>query len=100
MKDITVQELKERMSHGDAPYMIDVRESYEHDEFNIGGENLPLGDIMEWSDQLDKSHDEEIVVYCRSGNRSAMACSVLQAKGFSAVRNLLGGVVAWQETDH
>ena len=97
MEDITVQELKARLDNGEPIHLIDVREGYEHDEFNIGGQNLPLGEIMNWSEELDMPLDEEIVVYCRSGNRSGMAKSVLQMKGYHAVRNLAGGIMAWQE---
>jgi rhodanese-related sulfurtransferase len=79
--------------------MIDVREPYEHDEFSLGGQNLPLGEIMQWSSTLDCPADSEIVVYCRSGNRSAMAQSFLHSLGFTAVRNLIGGVVAWQKME-
>ncbi len=96
-EDISVQELKQRLDAGESPFLIDVREPFEHDEFNIGGENHPLGEIMEWSEALALPADQEIVVYCRSGNRSAMAKSVLSMKGFSNVRNLKGGIVAWQE---
>jgi len=97
VEDITATELKQRLANRDQPYLIDVRDDYEHEEFNIGGTNLPLGDIMEWAEQLDMPKDREIVVYCRSGNRSLMAKSVLSTRGFTAVRNLTGGVVAWQE---
>jgi rhodanese-related sulfurtransferase len=85
------------MEAGESPNLIDVREPHEHEEFNIGGTNLPLGDIMEWSESLEMPQDQEIIVYCRSGNRSAMAKSVLTSKGFTAVRTLTGGVLAWQE---
>jgi rhodanese-related sulfurtransferase len=97
MQDITASELKQRIEAGDSPHLIDVRDGYEYEEFNIGGTNLPLGDIMQWSEELDLPQDQEIVVYCRSGNRSGMAKSVLMTKGYSAVRNLTGGVLAWQE---
>jgi rhodanese-related sulfurtransferase len=97
MQDITASELKQRIEAGESPHLIDVRDGYEHEEFNIGGTNLPLGDIMQWSEVLDLPQDQEIVVYCRSGNRSGMAKSVLMTKGYSAVRNLTGGVLAWQE---
>ena len=97
MEDILVSELRQRRAGGDELCLIDVRDAYEHDEFNIGGMNLPLGGIMQWSETLDVPKDQEIVVYCRSGNRSAMAKSVLTSKGFTAVRNLTGGVLAWEE---
>lgn len=97
MEDITHQELRTRIEKGEEIRLIDVREEYEHDEFNIGGENLPLGEILTWSDELEIPKDQEIVLYCRTGNRSGMAKSVLESKGFLKARNLTGGVVAWQE---
>jgi rhodanese-related sulfurtransferase len=97
MSDITVHELKERLGNGEQIMMIDVREPYEHDEFNIGGHNHPLPEIMEWSDALEASPETEIVLYCRTGNRSEMAKSVLFSKGYREARNLIGGVVAWKE---
>ncbi|HLF63432.1 MAG TPA: rhodanese-like domain-containing protein [Saprospiraceae bacterium] len=97
MQDITVHELKERKDRNEHFMLIDVREPFEHEEFDIGGENLPLGEIMSWSEELQVSPDAEIIVYCRSGNRSAMAKSFLTSKGFTSIRNLIGGVVAWQK---
>jgi rhodanese-related sulfurtransferase len=97
MSDISAHDLKKRIDSGDQITLIDVREPYEHEEFNIGGDNLPLAAIMDWSEELNLPAETEIVLYCRSGNRSAMAKSVLASKGFSAVRNLVGGIVAWKE---
>lgn len=94
--DITAAELKELLVSNPTLVLIDVREPYEHDEFNLGGQNLPLGEIMEWSENLHVPMDTEIVMYCRSGNRSGMAQSFLSSKGFTRVRNLVGGVIAWQ----
>ena len=97
MEDITVQELRERQNQGDAVKLIDVREPYEHEEFNLGGKNLPLGEIQSWMSELDSEKESEMVLYCRTGNRSGMAAAFLKANGFAGVRNLSGGVVAWQE---
>ncbi len=97
MADITAIELKERIERKEQITLIDVREPHEHEEFNIGGENLPLGGIMEWSEDLQMPSDTEIVVYCRSGNRSSMAKSLLTSKGYSSVHNLTGGILAWQK---
>lgn len=97
MTNITPQELRARIETRENVVLIDVREPHEHEEFNLGGQNLPLGEIMDWSESLQVPKDSEIVVYCRSGNRSAMAQSLLTSKGFTAVRNLTGGVVAWQK---
>ena len=95
--DATIQEIKEREAAGKKDYiLLDVRESYERDEFNIGGMHIPLGEITASFDKLASHKDEEIVVYCRSGKRSAMAQHLLQQSGFSNVRNLEGGMIAWQ----
>ena len=95
--DITVQQLKEKQDKNDSFVLIDVREQWENDEFNIGGQLIPLGDLMNKIPELESHKNEEVVVYCRSGNRSGMAQQILQSAGFSNVRNLIGGVVHWQE---
>jgi len=95
--DITVQELKERMDAGDSNFvLIDVREPYEHEEFNIGGQLIPVGQVMAAIPSLEAHKDDEIIVYCRSGNRSGMAKMLMETAGFKNVKNLLGGMLAWQ----
>ena len=95
--DATIQELKERESVTAKDYvLLDVREDYERSEFNIGGIHVPLGDLMGSLDKLAPHKDEEIIVYCRSGKRSAMAAQLLGQSGFKNVRNLDGGMLAWQ----
>ncbi len=95
--DITVQELKEKMDRGDQFVLIDVREPYENTEFNIGGQLIPIGSFMATIPELDEHKNEEVVVYCRSGNRSGMAKMLLEASGFTNVRNLLGGMLQWRD---
>ena len=95
--DITEQELKEKLDRGENFVLIDVREPYEHSEFNVGGQLLPIGGFMASIPELEAHKEEEVIVYCRSGNRSGMAKHLLVAAGFSNVRNLLGGMLAWQE---
>jgi len=98
MQAITVEELKARLDAGESLHLLDVREPSEHAEFNIGGVLLPLGKIqvME-TDDIDNLKDEEVIVYCRSGNRSGRASLILETAGFSNVKNLTGGMLAWQE---
>ncbi|WP_347156567.1 rhodanese-like domain-containing protein [Pontibacter chitinilyticus] len=94
--DITVEELKERMSKGEAPVIIDVREDWEYQESRIeGSRNIPLGTLPQRLDDLDDLKDQEVVVQCRSGSRSANAKAYLQQQGFTNVRNLLGGILAY-----
>lgn len=94
--DITTQQLKDRQTTGDDSFvLLDVREDYERAEFNIGGVHIPLGEIGASLEKLISYRDHEIIVYCRSGKRSAVAQSLLQQSGFKNVRNLEGGMLAY-----
>ena len=62
MEDITVTALKKRMDQGESIILIDVREPYEHEEFNIGGKLIPLGELPGKLANLEAHKDEEIVV--------------------------------------
>ncbi|MDF5691074.1 rhodanese-like domain-containing protein [Aquirufa aurantiipilula] len=96
MEDITIEELKERMDNNESLYIIDVREEHEFDEFNIGAQLIPLGELPERLDEIEADKDAEIIVHCRSGARSGRAKEYLSSKGYSKVRNLIGGMLAWQ----
>ena len=65
--DITVQELKEKLDKGEKFVLVDVREPHEREEFNVGGDFIPIGKITSSMDHFAGKEDEEIVVYCRSG---------------------------------
>lgn len=93
--DITVQELDERIKNNESLILVDVREPFEHDLANIGGTLIPLGDLPYQLEQIEQYKDAEIIVYCRSGNRSGNACSYLRAQGFTNARNLVGGITRW-----
>jgi rhodanese-related sulfurtransferase len=93
--DITVNELKERLDAGEDLNLIDVREDYEYDEQNLGGRLIPLGELPDRLDELEDLKDEEVIVQCRSGNRSGKAKAFLESQGFTNVRNLTGGMLAW-----
>ena len=98
MQLISVEELKARIDAGEALHLLDVREPFEHEDFNIGGVLLPLGKIQTLqTDDIDGWKDEEIICYCRSGNRSGQACLILEGAGFTNLKNLSGGMNAWQE---
>lgn len=98
MKTIDVLELKNRISSGEPLNLVDVREPAEHEEFNVGGLLLPLGDIR-FGDtaSIDAFKEEELVLYCRSGNRSGQAALILETMGFTNVVNVVGGMLSWQE---
>lgn len=96
MEDITVQELKERIAKGEKLNIIDVREQFEYDEFNIGAKLIPLGTLPDAMFDMNNLKDKEIIVHCKSGGRSATAKAYLSQNGFTKVRNLLGGMLAWR----
>lgn len=98
MQAITVEQVKARLDAGESLHLLDVREPSEHAEFNIGGVLLPLRQIQTMqTDAIDSWKDEEVIVYCRSGNRSGQASLILETAGFSNVKNLTGGMLAWQD---
>jgi rhodanese-related sulfurtransferase len=98
MQEITVQELKEKLDNAEDFQLIDVREDFEYETSNIGGELIPLGGILIEADKISK--DKPVVVMCRSGKRSAAAIMQLEQKGYTNLTNLQGGILAWaQEID-
>jgi rhodanese-related sulfurtransferase len=100
MEDITIDELKARIDQGEALHIVDVREEYEFDEFNIGAQLIPLGELSDRLDEIEDLKELELIVHCRSGARSGRAKEYLESEGFSKVRNLIGGMLAWQAADH
>ena len=98
MQPISVEELKARIDAGETLHLLDVREPSEHADFNIGGILLPLGKIQTMqTDDIDDLKDQEVICYCRSGNRSGQACLMLETAGFTNLKNLSGGMMAWQD---
>ena len=98
MQNISVTEVKSRLAAGENLHLVDVREPGEHAEFNIGGILLPLGKIQQMQvDDIDNLKNEEVIVYCRSGNRSGQAALFLENTGFKNVKNLTGGMLEWQK---
>ncbi len=94
--DITVEELRKKLRAGEPVVLIDVREPWEREEFHIGGYAMPVGLVPTCWRNLEEHKDHEVVVYCRSGVRSAAAQEFLRTQGFSNVRNLIGGMLAWR----
>lgn len=97
--DITVEELKERLDKGEELNFYDVREEHEYEEDNLGAILIPLGEFPDHLDELEEIKDEEIIIHCRSGARSGKAKAFLEAQGFSNVRNVLGGILAYRELE-
>lgn len=98
MSDISVQELKERIDAGTAPVMIDVREAHEWEMQHLPEvRKISLGTIPAQVQDLAELKDQEVVMICRSGGRSGRATGFLASQGFTNVRNLTGGMLAWKE---
>lgn len=98
MTTITPEEVKQRLEKGEKLNLVDVREPDENAEFNIGGKLLPLGKIRFMEiDDIQNLKDEEVILYCRSGNRSGIAAQILDQAGFANTKNLVGGMLAWMD---
>lgn len=97
MEDITVEDLKARLDNNEKFVFLDVREEWEYEDDNLGAKNIPLAELPNRLDELADYKNEEIVVHCRSGARSGNAKKFLETKGFSKVRNTLGGIIAYRD---
>lgn len=91
----TVAEVKDR----DDVYVLDVREQWEYDEGHIPGVVLiPLAEIPGRMSEIP--NDKEVIVTCRTGNRSGQATDFLRQNGFDNVHNMQGGIVAWEQAGY
>ena len=98
MKNITVEDLKSRLDAGEHLHLIDVREPSEYAEFNLGGQLVPLGLIMNMQlDDLEPYKTEELIIHCKAGSRSMQACMMLEQAGYTNVVNVTGGTMAWKK---
>ncbi|WP_017940601.1 MULTISPECIES: rhodanese-like domain-containing protein [unclassified Thioalkalivibrio] len=89
-----------RVINQDDALVLDVREDNEVASGRIGGaKHIPLGSLKKRMGDIEKYKDKPVVVYCRSGNRSASAAQQLTAAGFEDVVNLQGGIQAWQSAN-
>ena len=94
MKEISVQDLKAMKDSGEDFQLIDVRESYEVETSDIGGEWIPLADIPQSIGNISK--EKKVIIHCRSGGRSGNAVLWLEKNhGFDNLYNLKGGIAAW-----
>ena len=91
--DVSVEQLVVLRGGSATHLLIDVREPHEREICEIGGDLMPLGTIASRLAELDNG--AHIVVYCRSGARSAKAVTAMREAGFENVWNLKGGILAW-----
>jgi adenylyltransferase/sulfurtransferase len=94
MQHISVKQLKEKLNGASGLFLLDVREEFEHENFDIGGTLIPLDQIM--NKAADIPTDKPVIVYCHRGIRSQIAIQRLEAKfGFNNLVNLKGGLLEW-----
>ena len=87
-----------QLMNQDSSLLIDVREANELKDAAIADhKHIPLGSVSGKLGELEKYKDKDIIVYCRSGHRSASACRTLCNNGFEKIHNLKGGIMAWQD---
>jgi len=95
--DITPAQLKNMMDANPGLYVLDVREPHEIAICAIEGTHkIPLGQIAERYTEVPT--DQPVVVHCKLGGRSAQAVELLQSKGYSDIKNVAGGIIAWIDT--
>ena len=94
IKSISPGELKKKFIDGNDFQLIDVREPFEHEEQNIGGELIPFDDLLANVDRI--SSEKQVILYCKVGMRSHIAIQRLQEKyNFKNLFNLKGGITAY-----
>jgi molybdopterin/thiamine biosynthesis adenylyltransferase/rhodanese-related sulfurtransferase/molybdopterin converting factor small subunit len=97
--EITPQQLKARLDSGEDIVILDVREPHEYALCNLGGILIPLGTLQQRMNELNPQ--QEIVVHCKTGRRSAKAVEMLRQAGFKNLANLVGGIDRWAvDVDH
>lgn len=97
IKHVTPQEAVMLINHEDA-VVLDVRENSEFNDGHIAkARHIPLGQLKNRLNELEKFKGKPIVAVCRSGSRSRHACGILKKHGFENVHNLAGGMLAWEQ---
>lgn len=95
--EITPLELAAWLERDDRPFLLDVRNPFEADIATIPGTDrlIPVDRLVDHLNELDSAR--EMVIYCRSGVRSANAVNMLKGAGFRKLKNLVGGVLRWSD---
>ncbi|HSC52806.1 MAG TPA: rhodanese-like domain-containing protein [Phnomibacter sp.] len=97
-KEITSDELRAWTAAGKPFFLLDVRESHEREQWNIGGTWIPMDEVMANRNAIPT--DIPVVVYCRKGVRSAIVIQRLTLRlGITNLYNLKGGISAWDEAE-
>jgi adenylyltransferase/sulfurtransferase len=94
---ITVEELKRKQDAHENFFLLDVREPHEVPIASLGAPLIPVGSIEARANEIADHKNDEVIIHCRSGARSQKAALVLKAAGFTNVKNLAGGILAWAD---
>ena len=98
MREITVQDLADRLAKGEKPFLLDVRQKWEHEIARLPGSFLvPLDELAGRASEIETEKDRLVVCYCHHGVRSLHAALILGAAGFKDAVSLRGGIDAWSE---
>ncbi len=106
IEEIFPWDLEEKLGQENKPFLLDIREPYEFDALHIEGSiNVPRGilesacdwDYEETVPELAAGRNREIIVICRSGNRSVLAAHTMQRMGFKNVASLKTGIRGWND---
>ena len=96
--ETTVTDLHARREAGTSPFVLDVRKPREAEIASLDADQLiPVDELPDRLEELNATKDDEIVIHCRSGARSAKATQLLLDHGYTDVKNLAGGILAWSE---
>ena len=96
VRQIDVRQLAARLAAGEPVYLLDVRQTWEHQTAALPGSCLiPLHELAGRTDEVRPPPDAELVVYCHHGVRSLSAAALLERLGFRDVASLAGGIDAW-----
>ena len=97
--DVTVQEARSLIEDKPDLVILDVRTASEYEEGHIeGAVNIPVQELSARLDEL--SREDELLVYCRTGNRSAQAVDILQDVGFTKIYHMNAGITGWIEAGY
>jgi NADPH-dependent 2,4-dienoyl-CoA reductase/sulfur reductase-like enzyme/rhodanese-related sulfurtransferase len=97
MKGISCAEVHRKVTSGESPFLLDVRQPEEFEQMRLGiGETLmPLGALRKRLNEMPQDKEKEIICYCKISLRGYEAAIVLEGNGWKNVKIMEGGVMAW-----
>lgn len=99
IKEVDVQGAVQLINHKSA-FVLDVREPSEYKAGHLlNAQLIPLGKLKERIGEIEQYKDAPVVVVCRSGNRSGVACGMMNKLGYTQAYNMAGGMLEWQKAN-